>query len=109
MRFFITAEHLNLHLLETVLPESGVGGDTVLTEVNQDVPGNRLVKILLFHHRGHNIHSITVHGVAHQDIVVVIVGKDLLDGSGSTLLESIDLRFGNTLLLELGENLLHVG
>lgn len=44
MRFFITAEHLNLHLLETVLPESGVGGDTVLTEVNQDVPGNRLVK-----------------------------------------------------------------
>jgi hypothetical protein len=44
MRFFITAEHLNLHFHETVLPESGVGSDTILTEVNQDVPSNRLVK-----------------------------------------------------------------
>jgi hypothetical protein len=43
MRFFITAQHLNLHLRETVLPESGVGGDTVLTEIDQDVP-NGLVR-----------------------------------------------------------------
>jgi hypothetical protein len=109
MRFFITAEHLNLHFLETVLPESGVGGDTVITEVNQDVPSNELVKNCLFSHRGHNIHSVTVHGMAHKDIVVVIVAKDLLDRGGGTLLESIDLLLGSTLLLKLGENLLHVG
>lgn len=29
---------LDLHLLETVSPESGVGGDTVLTVVNEDPP-----------------------------------------------------------------------
>lgn len=29
---------LDLGLLEAVLPDGGVGGNTVLTEVNQDVP-----------------------------------------------------------------------
>ena len=29
---------LDLDLLEAVLPDSGVGSDTVITEVNQDVP-----------------------------------------------------------------------
>lgn len=42
MRRFTTAGcrggRLDLDLLETVLPEGGVGGDTVLAEVNQDVP-----------------------------------------------------------------------
>lgn len=35
---FVHELSLNLDLRETVLPESGVGGDTVLAEVNQDVP-----------------------------------------------------------------------
>lgn len=35
---FVHELGLNLDLRETVLPESGVGGDTVLAEVNQDVP-----------------------------------------------------------------------
>lgn len=32
------SERLDLHLLETVLPQSRVGGDTVLAEVDEDVP-----------------------------------------------------------------------
>jgi hypothetical protein len=32
------SKFLDLHLLEAVLPDGGVGGDTILTEVNQDVP-----------------------------------------------------------------------
>ena len=30
--------NLDLHLLETVLPEGSIGGDTVVTEVNENVP-----------------------------------------------------------------------
>jgi hypothetical protein len=30
--------NLNLHLNQTVLPENSVRSDTILTEVNQDVP-----------------------------------------------------------------------
>lgn len=37
---------LDLHLLKTVLPEGGVGGDTVLAEVNQDVPGTVISPLL---------------------------------------------------------------
>jgi hypothetical protein len=32
--------NLDLDLFEAVLPESGEGGDTVLTEINEDVPDN---------------------------------------------------------------------
>lgn len=83
--------HLDLVLGETVLPEGGIGGDTVLTEVNQDV------------------HSTAVHRGAHQDIVVVVVGKDLLHGTGSTALELLDGLLGGTVLLELVVDLLDVG
>lgn len=34
----LSFNYLNLDLLETVLPEDSKGGDTILTEVNQDVP-----------------------------------------------------------------------
>lgn len=56
-----------------------------------------------------NVHSIAVHGLTHQDIVVVVVGKDLLDGSGSTGLELIDGLLGGTSLGQSGKDLLHVG
>lgn len=35
---------LDLGLLETVLPDGGVGGSAILTEVNQDVPKTGLVE-----------------------------------------------------------------
>ena len=50
-----------------------------------------------------NVHSITVHGLAHEDIVVVVVGEDLLDTGGGVGLELIDGLLGGTLLGELGE------
>lgn len=56
-----------------------------------------------------NIHGITVHGLAHQDIVVVIVGKDLLHGGGGTGLELANALLGDTVLLHLLHDLLEVG
>jgi hypothetical protein len=37
---------LDLDLAETVLPDGSVGGDTVITEVNQDVPRQRRRKLV---------------------------------------------------------------
>lgn len=56
-----------------------------------------------------NVHGITVSGGTHENIVVVIVTHELLDSSGSTLLELLDRLGGSVLLLELVEDLLHVG
>lgn len=55
-----------------------------------------------------NIHGITVHGLAHEDIVVVVVAGDLLDGTGGTTLELSNGLGAGVRLLELGENLLDV-
>lgn len=34
-----------------------------------------------------DVHSVTVHALAHEDVVVIVIGNDLLHGSGSVLLE----------------------
>ena len=81
---------LNLHLGETVLPDSDEGGDTVLAVVEE------------------NDHAIGVHGLAGVELVVLEVGDNLLGVAGGTLLESGDLLGGGTLLLELGLDRLHV-
>lgn len=54
-------------------------------------------------------HGIAIHGGAHEDIVVVVVGDDLLHSGGG-----VGLELGNGLgagagLLELLEELLEVG
>lgn len=54
-------------------------------------------------------HSITVHGGAHEDIVVVVVGDNLLHGGGGVGLELLDGFLAGTGLLELLEELLEVG
>ena len=56
-----------------------------------------------------NVHGITVSGGTHENIVVVIVTHELLDSSGSTLLELLDRLGGSVLLLKLVEDLFHVG
>lgn len=56
-----------------------------------------------------NIHGITVHGLAHHDIVVVIVARDLLESASGTGLELSDGLGGGLLLLKLLEDLLDVG
>lgn len=55
-----------------------------------------------------HVHGIAIHGLAHQDIVVVIVGGDLLEGDGSTLLELVNGLGGSTILLELLQDLLDI-
>ena len=35
------------------------------------------------------MHGITVHGLAHENIVVVVVGKDLLHSAGGLLLPCV--------------------
>lgn len=54
------------------------------------------------------IHGVTVHGLAHQDIVVVVVGRDLLDGAGGVGFELGDGVLV-ALLLQRLEDLLDVG
>lgn len=39
-----------------------------------------------------NVHSITGHALAHEDIVIVVFGKNLLHGSSSVLLELLNGR-----------------
>lgn len=69
---------LDLDLLETVSPDGSVGGNTILAEVNQDVPRNSQFEISEVKSSCGDIHGITVHGLAHENIIVVPVGKDLL-------------------------------
>lgn len=99
---------LDLDLTETVLPDGGVGGNTVLAEVNEDVPGKESASCEIRVGIHGDVHGIAVHGLAHQDIVVVVVGGDLLESDGSALLELIDGLGGGTGLLKLLENLLNV-
>lgn len=74
--------HLHLHLLKAMLPHSGIRGNAIITEIDE------------------NMHAIGVHGLVHKDIVVVVVGKDLLDSCGSAGLEFLDFLFGGTFFLE---------
>lgn len=71
-----------------MLPEDDVGGNTVLTPVDE------------------GDHSIGVHGLTSEELVVLEVGDDLLDVGGSTLLEDRDLL--GVVLLEVSLDLLHV-
>jgi len=60
---------LDLVLLESILPDSGIRCYAILAVVNQDV------------------HRTLFHRFAHEEIVVVKVAQDLLDGSCCTGLE----------------------
>jgi hypothetical protein len=67
------AARLNLHLLQSVLPDDNVGGDAVLAVVEEDD------------------HAVGVHGLADQEFVVFEVGDNLL-GVGTTV-GKCELRF----------------
>jgi hypothetical protein len=81
---------LNLHLLETVLPDGNVGGDTVLAVVEEDN------------------HTVGVHGLASIELVVLEVGDDLLGEAGSLGLELLDGSLISALVLESLLDGLHV-
>jgi hypothetical protein len=85
------SSHLHLHLHKTVLPDGSIGGNTVLTEIDE------------------HVHTIGVHRLVHEDIVVVVVGKDLLDGGSGAGLEFLDSFVGGTFFLELGVDAFDVG
>lgn len=61
--------HLNLLLLQAVLPDRCVGCDAVFAEVDQDV------------------HAVLIHRLALVQVVVVVVADDLLHGAGRAGLE----------------------
>lgn len=84
-------DSLNLHLLQTMLPESGVRGDTIVAEVDE------------------NVHGAAVHGLTHEHVVVVVVAEDLLDGASGTSLEGLDGLVAGAFLLQLVVDALHVG
>lgn len=65
-----------------MLPHSSVGGNTILTEIDE------------------HVHTVGVHGLVHENIVVVVVGKDLLDGGSGAGLEFLDCVFGSAIFLE---------
>jgi hypothetical protein len=82
---------LDLHLIETVLPDDDIGGDAILTVVQ------------------HDDQAIDVHGLASIELEVLEVGdKSLLDVFLGALLESRDGVGIGTLLLELRLDGLHV-
>lgn len=65
-----------------MLPHGGKGGNTILTEIDE------------------NVHAVGVHGLVHENVVVIVVGKDLLDSGGCAGLEFLDFLVGSTLFLE---------
>lgn len=65
-----------------MLPHSSERSNTILTEIDE------------------NVHTVGVHGLVHEDVVVVVVGKDLLDGGGSAGLEFLDFLVGGAFFLE---------
>lgn len=75
---------LDLGLLETVLPDEGVRGDTILTEVNEDVPstainsGSKTQRI-----EGYSL-AIGVVALTDHEVVVVVVGAEGLEGTGGS-------------------------
>lgn len=92
-----------------MLPQGSVGGNTILTEVDENVPANVSIHAIYnIQARSSCLHRVTVHGLAHENIVVVVVAKDLLDGIGSAVLESINGLLGSAPLLQLVQDLFDV-
>lgn len=56
-----------------------------------------------------DIHSIGIEGSTEEDIVVVVVGNDLLESSSTVGLELLDIGLRSTLLLELLVDTANVG
>src|SRR5688500_1057835 len=81
---------LDLHLLETVLPDGNVGCNTVLAVVEK------------------NDHTVGVHGLAGVELVVLEVADDLLGESGGLGLEVLDSGLVSALVLESLLDRLHV-
>lgn len=94
---------LDLGFLETILPESSVGGHTILAEVNEDVPKSWKSSVRASRSEGGiDKHSFTVHAFAHHDIVVVPVLGDLLQGASRLRLPFLQFTgFGQFILLLL--------
>jgi len=84
------ATRLNLHLRQAVLPDSYERRDPILAVVKQ------------------NDHSIGVHGLADEELVVLETSNNLLGKGGRSLFELLDLVLTAALLLHAFLDLLHV-
>lgn len=102
---------LDLHLLQTVLPGNDVGGDTILTVVEEDDPDSvsKFGTCICFYWLKGHLHAIGVLRLAGVELKVLEVGQEgVLDVSLSTLLKSSDALSSSTLLLERSLDRLHV-
>jgi len=84
------ATRLNLHLRQAVLPDSHERRDPILAVVKQ------------------NDHSIGVHGLADEKLVVLEAGNNLFGKGGCSFLKLLDLVLTATLLLHAFLDRLHV-
>lgn len=107
-RHFISfSNSLDLHRAQTMLPKGDIGGDTILTVVQEDNPIIPIVSYRnLFMHGTStsgrlDLHSIRVHLRTSVELVVLEVSADLLEESSSLRLEILDLRIRSTSLLQL--------
>jgi hypothetical protein len=102
----MTAICLDLHLGETMLPDSHIGSDTILTVVHEENPIYGQQSSYLG--RRQHSHSIRVHRLADVEIIVLEVAHNLLGKRGGALLECGDLLIGSSLRLQCLLDLLHV-
>ena len=102
---------LDLHLLETMLPDGNVWSHTILSVVQENDP---IESILVKNtqrrstSRLHDIHSIGIHRLADIEVVILDVRNDLLRKRLGTGLELLDRIIAGATVLECGLDLLHV-
>ena len=96
-----------------MFPQGSVRGNTIFTEVNEDVPSRNTLAVRTYRQKKKkkkkNIHGITIRGLAHENIVVVVVGKNFLDCIRSAGLELINRLLRCSLLLELLKDIFDIG
>ena len=95
-----------------MLPEGHVGGDTILTVVEEDNPMSEyyisIQYITIWSKSKHNLHSLGVEGLANEELVVLEVANDGLGESISLGLEVFDLIVALTGSLQVVLDRLHV-
>lgn len=98
---------LDLLLLQAMLPDRDERRDAVFAVVHQDHPMTQSVS-LRYALASCNSHSVRIHGLADEEIIVFEVTLDLLCLSASSGLECFDVFFARTPFRESFLHSLHV-
>lgn len=98
---------LDFLLLQTMFPDRYERRDAVFAVIHQDHPVTLSVSLCCTVVT-RNSHSVRVHGLADEEVIVLEVTRDLLCLSARSTLECFDLLFARTLVLESFLHSLHV-